>query len=177
MRHILLALALVPTSIQYAGHTVCFRDQPYVAVEPEQVKCLATTLYGEARSEDEIGILAVAHVIKNRSQSKSICDTVLAPKQFSIFNNNPALLAAAKSAIIEPMQKNTIDSASWAESMRVAGLVLGGKTADPTAGATHYIADRVMKLKGYKYPKWSRTFTHVATIGRHRFFKKPDRAA
>jgi spore germination cell wall hydrolase CwlJ-like protein len=134
-------------------------------------KCLATMIYGEARGEPRNGKIAVAYSAVNRAVKKSVCDVVLAPMQYSIFNNNPALRAAAKSPYIEPRQKNTIDNESWARSVDVAQMVLAGKVADPTDGATHYIADQVMRAKGYKYPRWSRQYTQVAEIGGHRFFK------
>lgn len=169
MRHILLALAIVPTTLHFAELITCIREPD--PVDQTQVKCLAVMIYGEARGESAEGKAAVAHSALNRAKSKTICEVVLAPKQYSVFNNNPTLRAAALSSIIEPAQKNSIDADSWAQSARIAALVLQGKIADPTRGATHYIADHVMKLKGYRYPRWSKVYTQAAVIDNHRFFK------
>jgi spore germination cell wall hydrolase CwlJ-like protein len=164
--------------IDYSVHTIVKVKKPKQKVVPvftedelAEQKCLATMVYGEARGEPLDGKIAVAYSAVNRATKKSVCDVVLAPKQYSIFNNNPALKAAATSLHIEPRQKNKIDNESWERSVEVAKLVLAGKVSDPTDGATHYIADKVMKSKGYRYPRWSKQYTQVAEIGGHRFFK------
>jgi len=137
----------------------------------KEVKCLATMVYGEARGEPEHGMIAVAWTAMNRATKKPICDVVLAPKQYSVFNDNPTLRMAAMSLKVEPRQKNVIDQAGWQQSLRVARAVYQRTIADPTQGATHYVADKVMKEKGYIYPQWTRQYTQVAIIENHRFFK------
>jgi spore germination cell wall hydrolase CwlJ-like protein len=192
MRHILIALALIPTAVDISTQQSCTKDEfasIYTAkhkratgvtiagatvssAQTKEVKCLATMIYGEARSEPVRGQVAVAYTAINRAVNKSVCQVVLAPMQYSIFNNNPELRAIALSPVLEPTQHNTIDEDSWDQAMQTARLVIKSKIADPTGGATHYIADKVMKLKGYRYPKWSKQFTQVADINNHRFFKK-----
>jgi spore germination cell wall hydrolase CwlJ-like protein len=130
------------------------------------------TIYGEARSESEKGQVAVAYTVLNRAVNKSLCQVALAPKQYSVFNNNPELRAAATSLHINPKQRNVIDKNSWDQALKVARMVMQKAVKDPTNGATHYIADRVMKAKGYTYPKWSRQYQVVAVIENHKFFKK-----
>lgn len=184
MRYALLAFAVVPMTLQFAEQTQCFKD-PYTQIaavkvvikkaapqiDPKDESCLATMIYGEARGEPVDGMVAVAYSAVNRANKKTICQVVLAPKQYSIFNNNPALRAAALSPDLEPKQKNSIDEESWDRSVEVARLVLMQKVKDPTGGATHYIADKVMKEKGYTYPRWAKQYIQVAEIGGHRFFK------
>lgn len=174
MRQLLLSLALIPTVCIPAETFMCYRNPQVEAAfkyQLEQEKCLATMIYGEARGEDDLGKIAVAYSALNRSIGKTICEVVLAPKQYSVFNDNAELKLVALNLDVEPGQKNNIDSYSWERSKHIASVVLQGKTQDPTGGATHYIADRVMKIKGYKYPKWSRKYKQVAEIGNHRFFK------
>ena len=165
MKQILLLLAMVPTTLY---NTVCPKIPK---VDAAQEKCLATTIYGEARSESEQGQIAVAYTLLNRAKNKTICDVALARKQYSIFNNNLAFRAIATSLHLIPEQKNTIDQKSWEMAVRVSKIVMYGLKPDPTNGATHYIADKVMKLKGYKYPKWSKEYTMVAAINNHKFYK------
>lgn len=172
MRQLLLLLALVSTSVEVAQQVICKAPTVDPKIDIAQVKCLAVTIYGEARSESEKGQIAVAYTVLNRAVNKSLCQVALAPKQYSVFNNNPELRAAATSKHLQPKQRNVIDKNSWDQAVRVAHMVMQKTIKDPTNGATHYIADHVMKVKGYKYPKWSRQYNVVAVIENHRFFKK-----
>ena len=141
-------------------------------VDTAQVKCLAVTIYGEARSEPEVGQIAVAYTILNRaSKQRTLCQVALAPKQYSVFNNNPKLRAIAVSLHLIPEQKNIIDQKSWDQAVKVAQMVTRKYVEDPTGGATHYIADKVMKSKGYHYPRWSKEFKMVKEIENHKFYK------
>ena len=121
MRHLLLLLAIVPTACHMqdpnpaihmgkAGYGRGTINPPTVE-ELKQAKCLATTIYGEARGEALKGMVAVAYTAMNRARDKTVCAVVLAPYQYSIFNDNPALRAAAMSLHLEPKQKNIIDKA------------------------------------------------------------------
>jgi len=176
MRYLLLTLVLIPTSVQMAEHISCYRILPVKQekIDLKQEKCLATMIYGEARGEAELGQIAVAYSAVNRATKKTICQVVLAPKQYSIFNNNPSLKMAALSLHIEPKQKNKIDTESWKRATKVARNVLTNKVSDPTDGATHYISPMAMNYLGYKYPKWSYVYTRVAVIDNHVFYKKLD---
>lgn len=169
MRYLLLTAALIP-SLLGTYNTNC-KSYQYSSVPADEVKCLATMVYGEARGETITGKVAVAYTAVNRAAKNTVCSVVLAPKQYSIFNGNPALRAAALSLHVEPEQKNVIDRRSWQESLDVARAVLSRIVPDPTGGATHYLADQLMRSKGYRYPRWSRQYIQVAKIDRHRFFK------
>ncbi len=177
MRCLILLLAISPTLLTPAERLTCNRNEypVQVKVDPKQAKCLATMIYGEARGESLKGKVAVAYTAKNRAVKKTLCQVVLAPKQYSIFNNNPRLIAAALNPDVAPVQKNTIDQQSWIDSLEAAQIVLQGKSKDPTNGASHYVADKVMKSKGYIYPRWTKVFPQVAVIDNHRFFKEPMR--
>jgi spore germination cell wall hydrolase CwlJ-like protein len=159
-----------------AGYGRGFINPPTVE-EQKQAKCLATMIYGEARGEAERGMVAVAYTALNRAANKTVCGVVLAPKQYSIFNGNPALRMAAMSLNMEPKQKNVIDNAGWKMAVKVAENVIMHKVPDPTNGSTHYLADKVMKMKGYKYPKWSKEYQMMAMIDNHKFYKPVDKKA
>ena len=178
MRNIILLLAIVPSilSQEYIpiSHYAPNSAPVAVKIDAKDAKCLAVTIYGEARSEPEKGMIAVAYTVITRSilRKKAVCSIALAPKQYSIFNGNPALRAAAMSPHLEPIQKNEIDKQDWAASMKVAESVLKKEVEDPTKGATHYIAPIVMRQKRYTTPGWTKTFTKMGTIGNHVFFKE-----
>ena len=144
----------------------------YPKDDPVQEKCLATMIYGEARGEALLGKVAVAYTAVNRAAKKTVCAVVLAPKQYSIFNNNPKLQAVALNPKVAPPLKNIIDVASWNQSVGVASAVFRGNIPDPTDGATHYLAPKVMRSKKFRYPRWSKEYTQVAVIDNHHFYKR-----
>jgi spore germination cell wall hydrolase CwlJ-like protein len=145
---------------------------PPTVAELKEISCLATMIYGEARGETAEGKVAVAYSAINRSGKKTVCEVVLAPKQYSIFNNNPALREAALSIHIEPKQKNIQEVDAWEESMEVATKVIQRVVPDPTNGATHYLAPKLMKTLGYAYPRWALQYKVVAVIDNHTFYKQ-----
>lgn len=166
MKNQLLALLIVvPTVTGVAQHTMCFNPSP--KIDAAQLKCLATTVYGEARGESDKGQVAVAYTVVNRAKNKTLCQVALANKQYSVFNNNPELRAAATSLHIDPKQKNIIDQKSWDNAVRIAQAVMQRSIMDPTAGATHYVAYKSLK----RIPKWTRQYKVVAKIDNHTFFK------
>lgn len=105
------------------------------------------TLYGEARGEGDRGMIAVAHVIKNRTLDKrwpNTGDAVVRQKwQFSSWNVNDAnykKILALKTNDRFYIHIGNIVDAVWNE------------VADPTNGAVYYYAPAGMP--GGKAPKW-----------------------
>jgi spore germination cell wall hydrolase CwlJ-like protein len=178
MRCLFLSLAIIPAALTSGCHThpqgvVIFGEPTVVEVmpDPKEEKCLATMVYGEARGEPELGQVAVAYTAVNRAVNRSVCDVVLAPKQYSIFNDNPTLKAAAMSLNVTPKHKNVVDEAAWPKAMEVARAVLRKAVPDPTKGSTHYLAPEAMAALGYEYPEWSKQYRMVAVIHGHKFYK------
>ncbi len=62
----------------------------------QQVQCLATAIYYEARGEPDLGKKSVGHVIMNRTKSgkypNDVCSVILQKKQFSFVKNRKNLL-------------------------------------------------------------------------------------
>lgn len=180
MRTKLILLAtFIPITIQSYNFVSCPIQLPtinkdLVEVDPHEKKCLAVTIWGEARGESIIGQQAAGYTVINRATKTPVCKVALAKFQYSVFNNNPALRLAAKSLTIDPHLKNATDQKSWKLALEVADDILSKRVADPTNSATHYIADKLMHQRGYKYPKWSKEYMQVASIGGHRFFKKKE---
>lgn len=116
----------------------------------EALLWLTINVYHEARSEPQIGQVAVALVTLNRASEKHlpIKDVVLEPYQFSwtfqkesYFPENPkAFLQCLKSVYIALNSK------------------------DFTRGATHYHLDSIN-------PYWSSEYTYLETYGSHKFYK------
>jgi spore germination cell wall hydrolase CwlJ-like protein len=179
MRCLFLSLALIPSTLTIneaptpAPMGKVIIGDPVVVEDhaAKEEKCLATMVYGEARGEPHIGQVAVAYTAVNRARNRSVCDVVLAPKQYSIFNDNPALRAAAMSLDVEPKHKNYVDQQAWPKAVAVAKAVLQRKVPDPTKGSTHYLAPAAMEALGFTYPKWSEQYTLVTVIAGHKFYK------
>lgn len=158
---------MIPTVLGFSSHQVCFIDKPK-PVDVAQAQCLATMIYGEARGEPLAGQIAVAYTAVNRAKKKSVCQIVLAPKQYSIFNNNDSLKTVALTKGLQPCTKNKIEKSAWEKAKTVAQLVLSRSIKDPTNGATHYLAYKKVK----RFPKWAIQYAMVSHIENHKFFVK-----
>ncbi|HYC04111.1 MAG TPA: cell wall hydrolase [Azospirillaceae bacterium] len=125
----------------------------------EDLKCLAETVYFEARGETEKGRQAVAWVVLNRVGHPKFPDSVCGvvrqggekpPCQFSWYCDGKPEVAKEQSA--------------WAEAERVAALVYDRKVPDPTHGALYF------HHVGVK-PSWKDEFQQTARIDGHLYYK------
>lgn len=140
----------------------------------EQIECLATNLYFEARGEPRDGQIAVALVTINRVKSSrypdSVCDVVYQARrdqygtpirhqcQFSWYCDGK------REQILDIKSYNTVRAV--AEYVYINHYLNPGAMRDTTRGSTHYHADRVE-------PFWSRhpNYQEVAQIGQHIFYQ------
>ncbi|PIE59372.1 MAG: cell wall hydrolase [Desulfobulbus propionicus] len=117
---------------------------------------LTLNIYHEARSEPEIGQLAVAHVTINRANQrhKSISEIVTEPYQFSwTFQKNtrmPTELEALQASVSAALKALT--------------------TPDFTTGSTFYHRQDIS-------PKWVPHMKFVAQYGSHKFYRNRLSAA
>ncbi len=145
-----------------AGHTLS-GSQPTV-VDENEVRLLAATVWGEARSEGENGMRAVAHVMVNRIGNRfgeDLATVILSPKQFSVWNrgdpNRRTVVNLARDAA------DIATDPEWATADRVAREVLSGQSIDPTDGALFYHTRAVR-------PRWARVGQGRQVIGQHIFY-------
>ena len=120
---------------------------------------VASTLYGEARSELSKGMAGVAWVIVNRVADKRWPDDAaqvcLQQEQFSCWNENNKNFRAM---LLE-------DNDTFNLAYHIAGRAYSRLLApDPTGGANHYHDDSVK-------PYWTENKTPTATIGRLIFYR------
>jgi N-acetylmuramoyl-L-alanine amidase len=124
----------------------------------------AKTIFGEARNQGDLGMVAVASVIMNRSEKpswwggpdvRSIC---LKPWQFSCWNKNDP-----NRHLLLNTPANDKD---FAYCMELAARAMAEELPDCTNEATSYYA-RSMKAP----PHWAFGLTPCAEIGDHIFFK------
>ena len=126
---------------------------------PEDHRCLALSLYFEARSEGDDGMLAVGWTILNRVQSQDFpqtpCDVVRQggerpPCQFSWW--------------CDGRSDRPREQASWETALAVAARLLNDPPPDPTGGALYFHNHDVL-------PGWAQQRTQTAQIGGHVFYR------
>lgn len=152
-------------------------------IDINEMHCLATNIYHEARGESIEGKSAVAHVTMNRVTSNRYPDTVcevvyqaemrinwkgkLVPRlhkcQFSWYcdgkSDNIILKTSTGTVIKHNME-------AWEQSLNVATAMLKNEMYDPTFGATHYYNDKLAD------PFWADSYIKVARIDNHVFHRQ-----
>ncbi len=126
---------------------------------------LARTVYGEARSESEMGRQAVAEVVLNRRASPrypdSIIEVCLQPFQFSCWNASDP--NRAKIIHLQPGADRNFD-----QCLIVAGDALAGKIDHLSDAVLHYHSTSIGS------PSWVRKSPQAIMerkIGRHLFYR------
>lgn len=122
--------------------------------------CLAKAVYFEARSETELGQLAVAKVVLNRVKDpqypKTICGVV--------YQGSDRRNSCQFSFACDGMADEVRSQAAWSRSKTIARRAIAGdQTVRIMSTATNYHAD-------YVRPKWSRDMRRLIKIGRHIFY-------
>ncbi len=127
---------------------------------PDDLDTLARTVWGEARNQSDQGQQAVVSTVLNRvnagTYGKSIHDVILAPKQFSAWNDPRKLID------VDPNSKEYKRAAANVQA------AAADNAPDYSGGATHYYAPSGMP-KG-EPPSWIKDMTNTANIGGHKFF-------
>lgn len=126
-----------------------------------QSECLSRAVYFEARSESELGQLAVAKVILNRVKSKkypnSVCAVVY---QGSQRRNSCQFSFACDGRADKPRYGK-----AWRQAKKVAKRALANKNElKVISTALYYHAD-------YVKPKWASAMDRLIKIGNHIFYR------
>jgi len=164
------ALSIEPISItaQYRDPVVIFN------VDADQLECLATNIYHEARGEPIEGMYAVAHVTQNRVNSSSYpdntCDVVYQAVYSKWWLEEKGRLVPVKwkcqftwycdgrSDVINK------DDPSWELALDVAHDVISKRSPDITHGSTHYFNHHIAD------PNWKHAMVLVTKISNHSFY-------
>jgi spore germination cell wall hydrolase CwlJ-like protein len=121
--------------------------------------CLALNVFFEARTEPVMGQLAVIEVTMNRVESRSypdtVCEVVWDKKQFSWTHDG---------VHDDPTRMSYLDKLAWEDTTALVDAYLNGDIDLPSSGATMYHAD-------YVNPYWVSSYTPVAKVGSHIFYK------
>lgn len=121
----------------------------------DEMRCLASAIYFEARGESPEGQLAVAQVVLNRARHDhypaSICDVVYARGQFSFtFDGRPDV----------PRKLG----ATWRRAEAIAIIAASESWEDVTDEALYFHAT-------YVSPSWRHRKQTTRQIGRHIFYR------
>jgi len=124
--------------------------------------CLARAVYFEARSESQLGQLAVATVILNRSKAtnypSSICGVV--------YQGASRRNACQFSFACDGQSDLPKYGRAWETALAVTTLALSDDGPERSvAAATFYHAD-------YVTPVWSKSMNRLTKIGRHIFYSQ-----
>jgi hypothetical protein len=121
----------------------------------EQMTCLATAVYFEARGESLEGQLAVAHVVMNRAASGRYpadwCSVVKQPWQFSFVRHGQ-------------FPRVDTDSEAWRKAHAIAELAAANIVPSVSKDVLWYHAD-------YVAPSWGQRLNVVEKIGAHIFYR------
>jgi spore germination cell wall hydrolase CwlJ-like protein len=130
-------------------------------IRQAEENCLARAVYFEARSESEMGQMAVAKVILNRTKDanypKTICGVVYQGSQ----RRNSCQFSFACDGLPDDVKS----PAAWAQSKRIAQKAINGelKMGKAMNSATNYHAD-------YVKPRWAKSMRKLVKIGTHIFY-------
>lgn len=116
----------------------------------EAVLWLTLNVYHEARSEPQIGQIAVAQVTLNRANQNNlpVYEVVRQPYQFSWTFQKKSYLPDDPEAFLTCLHS----------------VYLAITSNDITNGATHYHLDSIT-------PYWANEFTYIAQYGSHKFYR------
>ena len=129
---------------------------------------LIRTVVGEAAGENDQGMEAVAHVIKNRTADKrwprTASEVALQPSQFSAWNAQ----SNGGNSLARAAQPN---DQAYRRAAQAVDRVFDGTSQDPTGGAVYYYAPQGMPDGAA--PHWWGNAVNESngskTIGNHRF--------
>lgn len=158
-----MALAPSPSAIEKSFKLKHSEKQVVVAerrVRLAEENCLARAVYFEARSESELGQLAVAKVILNRTKDpvypKTICGVV--------YQGSGTRNSCQFSFACDGVPDDVRQPAAWAHAKQIAQRAIANSgSMSVMSTATNYHAD-------YVQPKWAKNMRRLIKIGHHIFY-------
>lgn len=159
-------LALAPKAAKVEDDFKLSKDAKQKVIAQRRLRqaeenCLARAVYFEARSESELGQLAVAKVIINRTKTPGFPRTICGVVYQGSGTRNSCQFSFACDGLPDDVRQ----PAAWARAKQIAQKAMSGNSGMGSAMglATNYHAD-------YVKPKWSRSMRRLVKIGRHIFY-------
>ena len=135
-------------------------------VKANEFECLTEALYHEARSEDDVGILAVGTVILNRVKNKRFPNTICKVIHQGIYwQGNPVRDMCQFSYWCDGRTEKYKDMKALSRIIKLAKIISSGIIVKALDKATHYHAS-------YVSPGWAndKQFKLITQIGKHIFY-------
>ena len=167
MKYILAFIITAIVILLYGNMDRTHQAEPVRRIAPaedDEIKVVALTLFGEARSQTIRGKRAVASVIYNRANGnaklfKKVC---LEKRQFSCWNQNDPNSRILHNVNVRKMSNS--DRKSYGECIVVAQSMFAGKF-QPSVSSQHYATKQVN-------PYWARRMMVEVVIGNHVFYRR-----
>jgi spore germination cell wall hydrolase CwlJ-like protein len=149
------ATAAAPVAVSHTGLWPLVWANLAGSALDEELSCIATAVYFEARGEPFDGQLAVAQVVINRARSgrypPSYCNVVRQPWQFSF----------VRGGRFPPVD---MSSPSWSYAQAITRIASNRLASALPTDVLWYHAD-------YVAPVWGRRLSRVEKIGAHIFYR------
>jgi len=139
-----------PLPVSVEGQSISPQVPPEVvqataALTPTQLKALAIVLEASPNRDE---MRAVGHVLNNRARNparygESLIEMLMGG-EFDGFKTTPEKI------------NEMLVSDRFREAEQMMANIDAGKDPDPTDGATHFLAPRLMQQKGYTTPEWAK---------------------
>ena len=148
-RHLMIMLLCIST--------VCFANEPTKAVfEDQEIACLTTAIVREAPNESDIGKLAVATVVINRTHYKEFASSICGV----VYQRN---VKGCQFSWVCVKHLPALDSALYAKVHQIArSVVVEGKRLSSIKNALYFCTTTIN-------PHWDHVKL-VQTIGNHAFY-------
>jgi spore germination cell wall hydrolase CwlJ-like protein len=140
-----------------------FYSTESLAANQKDYYCLVEAIYFEARSESQIGQLAVANVILERVRQSIYPDTIC--KVVHQWDKYPFRNGCSFSYYCDGKKEIMYEKAALITAMDIATLALEGAIVEDVWGATHYHTR-------YVEPYWTSKMFYVGSIGNHIFYER-----
>lgn len=135
------------------------KDRPLPGFD-DAAECLAMNVYWEARSEDQRGRHAVAHLTLNRVASSDFPDSVCEV----VTQGQKGRYRCQFQWYCDGRQDTPLNVDAWDDAVEIAGAALAGRSKDPTKGALYFHHRRVK-------PSWARKKAQTVRINDHFYYK------
>lgn len=149
-----------------AAYMTTFREAQ-VRILSEEMECLATNIYHEARGQSHLGQMATAMVVFNRMESvrypNTVCGVVHQARLDG--NGNPLRHKCQFSWYCDGRSDAITDTESWNTAVEIAFKSIEvWKVYDITEGSTMYHAEHVT-------PYWQSSYELTVEVDDHLFYK------
>ena len=126
-----------------------------------QTKCLALTVYWEARAESLEGQIAIAHTVLNRARSEAFPDGICGVVTQGDVNGR---FRCQFHWWCDGLSDEPANAEAWKTAISIARDAMSGHSADPTGGALFF-------HNGTVSPSWADSRTFLTSIGDHKFYR------